>query len=281
MFQYLKIRSATISDKTGIDELMNSGMYVHRHLDWRTPTDWLGKEPFFVMENPFGICSTLACIPEPEGIGWIRLFATTKANDLQDDWNALFSRTLEYFRDHHVKILPAMGIHEWFTDLLVKQGFHFLQNVVVLKWNTSFEIASNPDSISLRPVAEEDIRAITEVDNQAFEPLWQIPLSAMTQALKQSAYATVALVNGKIVGYQLSTSRMGNAHLARLAVLPAYQGHSIGQFLVQDLLSHFSNSGIEEITVNTQSDNASSLALYKKMNFQPTGEIYPVFLYTM
>jgi ribosomal protein S18 acetylase RimI-like enzyme len=103
----------------------------------------------------------------------------------------------------------------------------------------------------------------------------------MGKALKQSSYSTVAVLDGKIIGYQLSTSRIGSAHLARLAVLPAYQGHSVGQSLVGDLLSHFSNSGIDEITVNTQSDNAASLSLYKKMNFQPMGESYPVFLYTV
>jgi hypothetical protein len=31
------------------------------------------------------------------------------------------------------------------------------------------------------------------------------------------------------------------------------------------------------LTVNTQSDNASSLALYKKTGFLETGERYPVY----
>jgi len=281
MFHNLIVRPAKLSDKTGIEELVNSGMYVHRHLDWRTPADWLGKEPFYVMENHFGIGAVLVCVPEPQGIGWVRLFATGRAGELTRDWDALFLKVMEYFQGHPVKMLPAMGIHGWFSDLLSRHGFHFLQNVVVLKRNPLSHNIPSSNAISIRPALQSDTPTITEVDTQAFEPLWQIPLAAMDQALQQSAYSTVAILDGKIIGYQLSTSRMGTAHLARLAVLPTYQGHSIGQSLVSDLLSHVSNLGIEEITVNTQSDNASSLGLYKKMNFQPTGEAYPVFLYTL
>ena len=281
MFQNLKTRTATLSDKAGIDELMNSSKFVHRHLDWHTPAGWLGKKPFYILENHFGVCSALACIPEPEGIGWVRIFATKRVSEINDDWDALFSKVLSFFRDHPVKMLPAMGIHEWFSDLLVRHGFFFFQNVVVLKWNSQSRVAPHRNPIFIRDMQESDTPAVTEVDNQAFESLWQIPLAAMSFALKQSAYSTVAVMDGKIIGYQLSTSRTDNAHLARLAVLPAYQGQSIGQSLVGDLLAHFSNSGIDEITVNTQSNNVASLALYNKMNFQPMGESYPVFLYTM
>jgi ribosomal protein S18 acetylase RimI-like enzyme len=281
MFHNLIIHAATLSDKTGIEELMNSGLFVHRHLDWRSPADWLGKEPFFVMENHLGICAALACIPEPERIGWVRVFATSRTSQLNEDWDALFSKVMEYYQDHPIKMIPAMGIQEWFSSLLSRHGFHFLQNVVVLNWDSSPLYTLPSLEIIIRPVNEPDISRVTEVDNLAFEPLWQIPMAAMTLALQQSAYSTVALLDGRVIGYQLSTSRMGTAHLARLAVLPFYQGRSIGQALVNDMLSHFSKLGITEITVNTQSDNAASLALYKKMNFQSTGEAYPVFLYAM
>jgi ribosomal-protein-alanine N-acetyltransferase len=281
MFHNLRIRPAKLSDKTGIEELMNSGLYVHRHLDWRTTVDWLGKEPFFVAENNYGICSVLACIPEPAKIGWVRAFATNRTSELNGDWNVLFSKVMDYYQDHPIKMLPAMGIQEWFSDLLKRHGFHFLQYVVVLKWDAGKSFDHSSPEINMRLMKETDTIEVTEVDNQAFELLWQIPSAAMILALHQSAYSTVAFINGKVIGYQLSTSRMGTAHLARLAVLPSYQGRSIGQALVNDMLTHFSKLGISEITVNTQSDNAASLTLYKKMNFRSTGETYPVFLYEL
>jgi ribosomal protein S18 acetylase RimI-like enzyme len=273
------LRSGTLLDRFKIDKLIDSAKYFHHHLDWRTPSEWLGKNPFFVKENLFGIYSALACSPEPEGIGWIRLFTTSRISNLIDDWQSLFSKTLEYFQEHPVQMLPAMSIHAWFSDLLIGQGFQFLQDVVVLKWDRSDQKAQASDFISIRLMNDNDLPIITEVDHLAFEPLWQIPLSALNRAFKQSAHATVACINDRIVGYQLSTSKHGTAHLARLAVLPEYQGQSIGLALTRQMLSHFSSMGIAEITVNTQNDNKASLALYKKMNFHPTGENYPVYNY--
>ena len=281
MFHNFRIRSATVADKASINKLINSSLYVHRHLDWRTPIEWLGKNPYWVMEGQTGIRSALSCVPEPEGVGWVRLYATSIFHVLDEDWNDLFAKIIEFFHQNPIKLLPAMGIHEWFSDLVVRQGFEFLQDVVVLKWDNLHLSIPPKIPISIRPAVEKDIQAITEVDAQSFDPLWQIPISAMVLALKQAAYTTVAELDGKIIGYQLSTCKLRNAHLARLAVLPSYQRQSIGQFLVRDMISYFSTSGIDEITVNTQGDNQASLALYGKLNFQLTGDRYPVFLYPM
>jgi ribosomal protein S18 acetylase RimI-like enzyme len=67
-------------------------------------------------------------------------------------------------------------------------------------------------------------------------------------------------------------------HLARLAVLPAYQGRGVGYALVNDLLRQFVFRGIFRVTVNTQADNHASLRLYENMGFQRTGESYPVYM---
>ena len=93
------------------------------------------------------------------------------------------------------------------------------------------------------------------MDNIAFESLWQNSQASLTLALKQSAYATVAEVDGQIIGYQISTGSGYSAHLARLAVLPRLQRKAIGYQLVRDLLEYFANREIYRITVNTQDNN--------------------------
>jgi ribosomal protein S18 acetylase RimI-like enzyme len=70
-------------------------------------------------------------------------------------------------------------------------------------------------------------------------------------------------------------------HLARLAVLPDFQGMGIGSALVQDLLWYFRRRGAQRVTVNTQKDNLASLAVYRKAGFFLTGEEYPVFQYNI
>ncbi len=45
------------------------------------------------------------------------------------------------------------------------------------------------------------------------------------------------------------------------------------------LLTRLLDYGIGKLSVNTQSDNGSSLALYEKMGFTRTGERYPVYVF--
>ena len=87
------------------------------------------------------------------------------------------------------------------------------------------------------------------------------------------------MINGEIIGYQLSTRNSFGTHLARLAVAPNHQGRGIGYLLVQDLLNQTRRAGLYRLTVNTQNDNRTSLALYHKIGFELSGERYTVFTY--
>jgi ribosomal protein S18 acetylase RimI-like enzyme len=87
-------------------------------------------------------------------------------------------------------------------------------------------------------------------------------------------------LDGKIVAYQMSSSTGFYAHLARLAVRPDIQRRRIGFRLVQNLLDHFLlQHNCWGVTLNTQHDNTSSLALYRHIGFRETGERFPVYLY--
>jgi ribosomal protein S18 acetylase RimI-like enzyme len=86
--------------------------------------------------------------------------------------------------------------------------------------------------------------------------------------------------DGQIVAYQVTSSNGMYAHLARLAVLPELQGQKLGFALVQNLLDYYINQlNLWGVTLNTQSDNASSMALYHRIGFQETGERFPVYIY--
>jgi ribosomal protein S18 acetylase RimI-like enzyme len=51
--------------------------------------------------------------------------------------------------------------------------------------------------------------------------------------------------------------------------------------LLSDLFAKVTQHGIVRLSVNTQSDNVSSLSLYKKMGFVRTGEEYPVYTFNV
>ncbi len=126
-------------------------------------------------------------------------------------------------------------------------------------------------------MTQEDLPIVALVDEAAFDPLWQNSLDSLTLAYQQSSWSTVAETSDGIIGYQISTSIPLTGHLARLAVIPAIQRSHVGYMLVRELLEHFKKSGAWHVTVNTQDDNLASIALYEKIGFRRTGELFPVY----
>ena len=75
----------------------------------------------------------------------------------------------------------------------------------------------------------------------------------------------------------MSTSTFSYAHLARLAVAPEAQHQHIGSALVQNVFMDCFEKGITTLSVNTQSDNTTSLKFYQNLGFQREGKLIPVY----
>lgn len=273
----LVARTANPSDRMQIANLMYFEPHVHRHLDWRAPLDWLGASEYWVLEQSGVITATLACPPDPDGVAWLRLFAHSASVSLVDAWSVLWqtARTALQGRD---LTAAAITVSDWFGSLLTESGFEGRQQIVVLEQNSSSfqERPISPD-IQIRPMAEADLPTVAAVDSAGFERLWKNSLTTLRLGFLQAGFATVAQINGEIVGYQISTRNTFGVHLARLAVVPQQQRHGLGYYLVQDLVNRVRLAGLYRLTVNTQNDNRASLALYQKMGFILTGERYTVF----
>jgi ribosomal protein S18 acetylase RimI-like enzyme len=125
----------------------------------------------------------------------------------------------------------------------------------------------------------DDLPMVADLDAAAFGPFWANSLDALQRACAQSIHATVAEDDAGIIGYQISTGNPFGAHLARLAVRPEAQGRGVGSALIDGLIRHLGVRSTFSLSVNTQSNNVASLALYKKWGFAQTGEYFPVFAY--
>ena len=276
----LSIRVAQPQDQSRLANLLYFESYVHRHLDWRTPLDWLGVPEYWVAEQNGQINAALACPPDPEDIAWIRLFVRSNAIPAGEAWNSLWETARETLARRHGLTVAAIVTHDWFQKLVEASGFVEGQNIVLLEHNgSSFYERPVPPGVLIRQMVFDDLPEVARLDAEAFAPLWRNSISSLQRALSQAGPATVALHDRKIIGYQISTKNSFGAHLARLAVNPAFQGQRLGYALVQDLLHEIYRMGIFRLTVNTQSDNSASLALYQKIGFVLTGERYPVFTY--
>jgi ribosomal-protein-alanine N-acetyltransferase len=274
----LGVRPAQPKDRPQLTNILHFETYVHRHLDWRPPLDWLGHSPFLVLEKSGKLEAAMACPPDPPGVAWIRLFVTAGSTTSAQAWDLFWPQVQSHFSTQSDTCLAAIPLQNWFELLLQERGFTKSHDVVMFVYDSAQKDNPSPSvAASIRPMAAADLKQVAKVDSAAFAAIWHNSLDSLQLAFRQAVIATVAEVDGNIVGYQISTPSPIGAHLARLAVLPNVQGQGIGYALVADLVRQFHSSAGKSISVNTQNDNLASLALYKKAGFIPTGETYPVY----
>ncbi len=275
------LRTAEKDDFERLSAFLEGDNLIHRHLDWKQPLDWLGSRPYCLLEKDRKIAGVLACPPDPANICWVRLFALQRGLAPAKVWQVLFDKCQDELSSTGKKIIFASAVtKEWFIEVLKQNGFIHHQEIVVLEWNNELPAGlPSVEGLIIRPMQKEDLAAVAQVDHLSFARLWQNSEEGLALAFKQEGISTVAVLEKKVVGYQISTTNMMNTHLARLAVLPEFQHKKIGFALVRDLLCLSLQARSWQVTVNTQHDNASSLALYGKMGFQKTGDHFPVYIH--
>ena len=274
----LKVRTALIADTHPIANLIQLSPQVHRHLDWRDPLGWIGTPPFFVLESQGQTIAALGCPPDPPSIAWVRLFVNSGKIAPEKSWELLWNSSQEELKKMGQYVAAAIVIKDWFHDLLKASGFASQQSIVMLERD-----GGNPPSlvlenqVTIRSMRTFDLPAVAKVEGLAFDLLWQNSLPVLERAFPQAIWPSVADYHDEVVGYQLSTRNSLGVHLSRLAVHPSWQGKGLGYALVADLIQKAGKSGITHLTVNTQNDNAESLALYQKLDFRKTRDRYPVY----
>ena len=250
---------------------------MHRHLDWQGVLDWIPFNPFLLMQSEYRLQAILACPPDSKKIAWIRCYACEKKYDLSATWETLFYEALNLTQMAGAS-LYSVGLNDWFAKLLDQSGFTNFQNIVVLQWNEKMPaFQSFNASWLIRPMEEVDLDQVAELDRLAFEPIWVNPPDKVRLAYFQAEHASVVEMDNRIIGYEMTTANHISAHLARIAIHPDLQHQHIGSSLITDMFKYFIHKGISLISVNTQSTNSASLALYKSLGFDFTGESFPVF----
>ncbi len=270
--------TAAITDRSRLANLIHFGSHIHQHLDWKPVLDWIGSKPYLVAEKNSELLAALACPPDLPDITWLRLFAASPSINVRLAWELLWQATEEEISHIGHMQVAAISLQGWLNGLLEASQFSHTDNVIVLMWDHSTGLPNPASSgMSIRAMLPEDLETILHIDHQAFGVVWKNSMEALELAYQQSPLATVAESGEEIVGYQYSTASSMGGHLARLAVKTSMQGKGIGYLLVHQVLSQFKKQGYKHVTVNTQQNNAASLALYAKAGFTLTGESYRVY----
>ncbi len=278
----LSVRGAEPDDRIQLNNLFHFEPYVHRHLDWKRPLDWLGHTPYLVIERKNRLIAALACPMDPPGVAWIRVFACSREIRPNTAWNLLWEAARRELSPYPDVEIATLCPENWMQRLVEDSGFIHTHNVVLLSWERRNQKLPEPAFQGrLRKMRQNDLPEVLAIDNASFDPLWCNSFSSLQIALAQSAFASVAVQDSRILGYQISTPNPLGGHLARLAVRPEERGKGIGYALVHHVLTQFQHQGVLRVTVNTQDNNTASLALYAKARFRRTNSVFPVYQYDL
>lgn len=273
------VRPANLDDRQKISNLIFFETRLHRHLDWRSPLEWLGAPFYWALDDGRNLTAALACPEETAGIAWVRLFVYSAEWSAENAWTRLWQTARVEIAQAGGARVAAIAMQGWFQQALAASGFESRQSIVMLEWQgVSQPWARSEAGVQIRLMQEADLSDVRRVDAASFDPLWQNSQETLLRAFRQALIATVAVTEAGIVGYQISTGGGQRAHLARLAVQSTVQGRGVGRVLLSDLFERLVQNGIFRVSVNTQSDNDVSLRLYRQMGFVRTGEQYPVFV---
>ena len=270
------IQQATTSDTNEIVRFLDHAPLVHRHLDWIPLLDWIDSIPFLKYYSNDTLQAIFVCPPDPPGVAWIKCFACNQGKESSLIFRLLITHVIKVLQPQ-INHIYALGLNDWFINILQNNDFEKFQDVIVLKYNGKPLEKSLSHQVLIRPMELVDTEHVTQIDQRSFEPIWAISQIGLKSAFFQAEHTSVAEIDGKIIGYQLSTASHFSAHLARVAVLPEWRQEDIGYQLVREMIEYFLKRGINEITVNTQDSNRASLSLYNKIGFIPTGDRFPIF----
>ena len=222
----------------------------------------------------------LGCVPDVPEVAWIRALAISAGSEPDQIWSLLWEEAVEVLKGLGAERAAALVLDDWFEELVRAAGFERTNSVIFYDISLDAVEPENPEwgpADEHRPIELSDAADILSIDEQTFEPAWQLSNDSLTVAMMHASSATLISRGGQVVGYQITTSSPFGAHLARLAVHPAWQRQGLGSDLIKKARRATQEQGLGRLSVNTQTDNSSSRRLYEKLGFQATGQQFPVY----
>jgi len=278
------VRPARAADRQRIAELAYLESFVHQHPGWFSPIEAVNERGFVVLESKNKLLAALSLQPENRATAWVRLFAANINLSPKQAWERLWDKAVQEMRESGIRWIAAMPFEEWFRALVAEHGFVPYQTVEVLVWKPQpLPEAKKAKGYHLRNMTPADLPEVAEIDSLSFGEFWSTNQKTLAEGLRRSVWARVVEEpNSKqLVGFQISTASPLGGHLARIAVHPKAQRKGLGYWLVHDVLTFFSHQNAEQVTLNTQGNNAVALGLYKRLGFRPTEEKFPVLYYSL
>jgi [ribosomal protein S18]-alanine N-acetyltransferase len=271
----LQVRPAVVADRAAIYDLTEHHHRVHFNLDWWSFDNWLypdrPSDAIWLAFDQAQLVGLLLAPYDDAPIAWLRSIAIANGYPAELVMTALLGNALPALRALEVEAVTALAHPEWMANLLPRVEFAPSTEIVTFhKSDRGLPApARSARSVAIiRAATPADVPAITLNDRAAFEPLWWHSAASVERILRAVSHFVVAQIDRRVVGHAFSDVYGGQGHLIRLVTHPDFQGRGIGEQLLIESLTYQLNLNAYPFTLNTQADNLSSQALYKRYGYR-------------
>jgi ribosomal protein S18 acetylase RimI-like enzyme len=295
------VRVATKADADSIFWLLKTAPHNHVHVDWHLPIDWIGSPGFVVLADtssstsdyassadklytpkPAPLRACLAVAADPPPAAWIRVLSIAAIENPFVALESMLARVVDHLRESQLNEIGWLASDRWPVTWLKDLGFQLVNQIeTYVKPDMSAPAQTTVPGLGFRPVELEDMPALAKLEDAAFEPLWRHSAEGLALARYQAIDFEVAILQDKVVGFQLSTRSDVSAHLVRLTVDPDFHGIGIGSALLARAIAKYRRAGLHQVSLNTQVDNYASQYLYRKFGFHANGQRLPVWSFAL
>jgi len=126
-----------------------------------------------------------------------------------------------------------------------------------------------PAPATLRPMREEDIDAVMEVERRAYPFPWTRGI--FRDCLQAGYPGRVMEQDGTLVGYGLLSLAADEAHVLNVCVDPALQSRGHGRHLLRALVRVALERGARRVFLEVRPSNTAAVALYHSEGFNEIG----------
>ena len=269
-----------VATRGRIEELLFSSGRVATSMHWSDTADWLREHPQWTraLWRNGQLVGLLACTVPLAGNSWLRICALQDGVDARASFRELWLQLRAALQGEGViQVNLLCGQQDWLRDCLPDSGFRRSEEVISLSRAFTLSAPPGKDLAHIRPASDSDLEGLRELDAAAFAPRWHMSDGELRRNLRRAACFTVAVADGRIHGFQVTTRGAFDVHLARLAVAPQHQGAGLGRQLLADVIRRLDSRRLDSLTVNTQADNYRSLRLYRRFGFQRNGDDFTVW----
>ena len=269
-----------VTSRARIEELIFSSGRVVTSMHRSDMAYWLREHPAWTraLWHDGELVGLLACTPPLSGNSWLCVCVLQDEVDASAGFDALWRQLRAALQQHGVCQVNLLGCQQdWLRDCLPASGFIPDEQIISLRRPLTRTPPPGAGSARIRPACGSELKALRALDAAAFPPRWHMSDLELRLALRRAASFTVAVEQGRITGFQITTRGTGDAHLARLGVAPQRQGAGLGTQLLVDVIRRFSCRTLTSLSVNTQAHNQPALCLYHRFGFRRNGDDYTVW----